>query len=537
MLFEMKDGTQFRTKLIALGYYDQSSKQYKMLQKVQKVDALVEENKIRYPNVFPGIDLEYEYMDTQLKERLFLSQAARDRLPDPRTLGMKANTTYLVFLTQFETPDSLEAFTNSSRISTRGKANRLIFNYQGEAEIEFRSTNGKRKYLLPPDFVFAMASMDSSANEENTRRMWRQFFSSSDKNFILTGVPVHWLQSRPGGTLVFDPTVSLTPPTDDVWIEYNKSYNYNTYNHIRIGRQTSWPWKRSLVRFDLSGIPQPATIQSATLQLYFYRTHGGTPVERTVQCHQVLKEWNESQATWYNRLSGSPWGTPGVGFDNIDAKSSPEDSDVWGSEYPCWKSFDITELIQRWVSGTDPNYGVILWATNESQYTDRDEKWCYSSEYSGDVSKRPKLVVTYALNPLAEFEYDALGRPTTIAYANGVTESNQYDPNRGWITRRDYQKDGTNLFYFNNTTYDNVGNLKQQEYKHKSYPTETMDYDYDDLYRLTQFKHNGSVSRNYDYDPNGNLITFTGKTLTYGNQNNQLTGDGSRTFHFDVQAE
>lgn len=220
MLFEMKDGTQFRTKLIALGYYDQSSKQYKMLQKVQKVDALVEENKIRYPNVFPGIDLEYEYMDTQLKERLFLSQAARDRLPDPRTLGMKANTTYLVFLTQFETPDSLEAFTNSSRISTRGKANRLIFNYQGEAEIEFRSTNGKRKYLLPPDFVFAMASMDSSANEENTRRMWRQFFSSSDKNFILTGVPVHWLQSRPGGTLVFDPTVSLTPPTDDVWIVY-----------------------------------------------------------------------------------------------------------------------------------------------------------------------------------------------------------------------------------------------------------------------------------------------------------------------------
>jgi YD repeat-containing protein len=61
-----------------------------------------------------------------------------------------------------------------------------------------------------------------------------------------------------------------------------------------------------------------------------------------------------------------------------------------------------------------------------------------------------------------------------------------------------------------------------------------MDYIYDNLYRITQFKHNGSVSRNYGYDPNGNLNTFTGKTLTYDNDNNQLTGDGSRTFHFDA---
>ncbi len=61
-----------------------------------------------------------------------------------------------------------------------------------------------------------------------------------------------------------------------------------------------------------------------------------------------------------------------------------------------------------------------------------------------------------------------------------------------------------------------------------------MEYAYDDLYRLDNFKYNGSSERTYGYDDNGNLTTFTGKTLTYGNDNNQLTNDGSRSFNFDA---
>lgn len=229
-----------------------------------------------------------------------------------------------------------------------------------------------------------------------------------------------------------------------------------------------------------------------------------------------------------------PWGTAGVGLDDIDAKSTPEDSQNWYNEYPTWKTYDINALTQKWVDGTASNNGVLLWATDEDDYTNGDEKWVYSSEYTGDVSKRPKLVVTYTVDPIANYQYDALGRPTTVTYGNGVTETNQYDPDRYWITRRDYKDGSTNVFYFDNTSYDAAGNLLHQNYKHASYALDSMDYNYDNLYQITQFKENGNVIRSYDYDANGNLTSFTGKTLTYGNSNNQLTGDGSRTFSYDT---
>ncbi|NIR51954.1 DNRLRE domain-containing protein [candidate division KSB1 bacterium] len=172
------------------------------------------------------------------------------------------------------------------------------------------------------------------------------------------------------------------------------------------------------MRLDVSHIPQDAAIQSATLKLYFYGAYGTNKVTRTIQCHQVLKYWYQSVATWRKRLSGVYWGTYGVGLDDIDAKSTPEDSQDWYDDYPIWKNYDITALTQKWVNGTADNDGVIpksrdkfFWATNEDDYTDGDEKWVYSSEYS-DASKRPKLVVTYTVDPIAENQYDALVRPS-----------------------------------------------------------------------------------------------------------------------------
>ncbi|MGH7450609.1 MAG: DNRLRE domain-containing protein, partial [bacterium] len=35
------------------------------------------------------------------------------------------------------------------------------------------------------------------------------------------------------------------------------------------------------------------------------------------------------------------------------------------STLPVWKSWNLTDLTQKWVNGTATNYGVILWATNE----------------------------------------------------------------------------------------------------------------------------------------------------------------------------
>ncbi|MCI0695565.1 DNRLRE domain-containing protein, partial [candidate division KSB1 bacterium] len=521
--FEMSDSTRFRAKLTSLAYYNRASKQIVTLEEVRDIKGIVNGNKIRYPEAFNGVDVEFEYLDAKLKQYAYLSQKARDNLPDPESLGLNPNNTDLVLVTQIDLPDSLEAFANNTKISTKPQG-KIRLAFEGEDGVEFRNTGGKLKFLLPADFAFANAGRDSASEESSSRRMWRRFYSSGNNNLMLTGVSVKWLDKQPEGTIVLDPTVSLTPPTDDVWIEYNSYTNFDSYTQIRIGRGDWYGWKRSLVRFDVSAIPQNATIQSATLQLYFYGKYGTTIVNRTIQCHQVLQQWYEGYANWFYRYGGATWNVPGVGFDGIDAKVTPEDAQNWYNEYPTWKSYNITALTQQWANGTQPNYGVIFWATNEDDYTDADEKWCYSSEYS-DATKRPKLVVTISVNPLVDIAYDALSRPTTITYANGVTETNLYDVNRGWMTRRDYQKSGSNIYYFKSdlaTDFDKAGNLKHVEYKHKSDAAQTMDYVYNRLYRLTQFTPSGGAAKSYGYDRNGNLNSFEGLTFTYPNKNNQL---------------
>jgi hypothetical protein len=222
------------------------------------------------------------------------------------------------------------------------------------------------------------------------------------------------------------------------------------------------------MKFDVSDIPEAATIASADLKLYFYSKYGTTIKNRTIQCHQVLKDWLESQATWYNRLSGTSWGTNGVGLDNVDAKSTAEDSQNWYNEYPTWKTYDITSLTQRWVDGTDAYYGVIFWATDEDDYTDGDEKWVYSSEYS-NASLRPQLEIEYTIDSFVAYSYDAFSRPATVDYGNGMVETNQYDADRGWIEGRDYEDSSSDtLFYIHNKSYDAAGNLLKQVYGHSA---------------------------------------------------------------------
>lgn len=408
---------------------------------------MVSGSTIRYADAFSGIDVEYEYRDSKLELNAFLRQKARDALPLPKSVGLNPKHTFLVLVTQYEIPDTVEAYARGQKVSDKGPSGKTRVNHKGKERVEFRNTHGSAKYILPADFAF-MATADSSQGKAVRREAkFRHFYSRGDANYVLTGVPYTWLQAQPPGTIVLDPSVSIDA-SDDVWIEYNSSNNFNGYDHIRIGRGNSFGRKRSLLKFDLSAIPQNAAILSAEMKLYFYGKYGTNVINRVIQCHQVLRDWLEGFATWDYRTLQDMWGTAGVGLDDVDAKAAAEDSLVWGGEYPTWKVYNLAALTQKWVSGTAQNYGVLLWATNEDSVTAGDEKWVHSSEYS-DATLRPQLVVTYTVDPLVEITYDAENRPVTVAYGNGVTETNTYDKNRGWLTKREYtREDGTVVYSF-----------------------------------------------------------------------------------------
>jgi hypothetical protein len=95
----------------------------------------------------------------------------------------------------------------------------------------------------------------------------------------------------------------------------------------------------------------------------------------------------------------------------------------------------------------------MLWATDETSYTNGDYKKFYSSEY-GTTSQRPKLTVTYTIDPIVEYEYyTADGKPKPILYGNDVRETNVWDTARGWLEERKFKEGATEWLKIRNTSY------------------------------------------------------------------------------------
>ncbi|HTN89711.1 MAG TPA: DNRLRE domain-containing protein, partial [Sorangium sp.] len=132
--------------------------------------------------------------------------------------------------------------------------------------------------------------------------------------------------------------------------------------------------RRSLLRFNLAGLPASAQIASATLAVYqTYKIDSST-----VRVHRVTAPWSESAVTWGNSgggghfdpaveasfTTGGPGGT--TGFRNVD----------------------VTALAQAWVSGELGNHGVLLEEAAVTRSTLR------SSE-SASAAERPALTVCY----------------------------------------------------------------------------------------------------------------------------------------------
>ncbi|NUM65050.1 RHS repeat-associated core domain-containing protein, partial [candidate division KSB1 bacterium] len=96
-------------------------------------------------------------------------------------------------------------------------------------------------------------------------------------------------------------------------------------------------------------------------------------------------------------------------------------------EYPTWKSWDLTNLTQKWVKTPSSNNGVILWATNED--VNAYDLRFYSSEHE---TKQPQLMIIWSNQPkTVYFLKDHLGsiRATVLDSAGApVVAYDDYDP-------------------------------------------------------------------------------------------------------------
>ena len=154
-------------------------------------------------------------------------------------------------------------------------------------------------------------------------------------------------------------TVDFTPDNTTVRDTYISSYDptVNDGNGQRI--RVKYSVFRSLIYFDLASIPTGSTVQSAKLRLYLDWYDDGKPTATPrVAVYKVLRGWEELQATWNKATSDISWGT--AGCESASDRSFSESGAAVISTVNTWYEWDITALVQDWVSNPAGNRGLIL---------------------------------------------------------------------------------------------------------------------------------------------------------------------------------
>jgi hypothetical protein len=159
--------------------------------------------------------------------------------------------------------------------------------------------------------------------------------------------------------------------------------NYGSTDWVMIGHIVTWGSFRAYLQFNLSDLPAGAVITNAVLKLYWYDygTSSGSPQDFDIGVYRVNGPWEEDTITWNTR--------PGY-------KPTPESTFFMNLINPeTWMSWNVTSLVQGWKNGSIPNYGLVLRDTDET--TGNVHIRCYSSDYTGNNTLRPKLELTYNL--------------------------------------------------------------------------------------------------------------------------------------------
>ncbi len=188
-------------------------------------------------------------------------------------------------------------------------------------------------------------------------------------------------------------TITYTPKYDNRLRQSTPNTVLSSSHNLDIGRLGTTSY-RDVMWFDLSGYNSTDTISNATLSLYVSR--GLLPTFDMVAEIYRPVEWSPQYVTWNSRMSGMLWDSAGGNW--FDKNGVAQGTTPYASvTFPAgtvldnkYYEFDVTQLVQEYVNGTD-NTGFFLRAKTESN----NYIAFYSSEWL-NADQRPKLTVKRA---------------------------------------------------------------------------------------------------------------------------------------------
>lgn len=163
---------------------------------------------------------------------------------------------------------------------------------------------------------------------------------------------------------------AMGAPNDQIFVGYDKLYNFHK--------------ERGLLHFNVSEVPVGSAVTQATFRLWLasWQRPSGSSASMRVGVHALNGDWSETSVTW------NSWPGHGGEVTYRDVSPGPEG----------WYNFDVTSLVQAWVSGSLENHGFALIGVETEGYHDRSfwSKDCDPAKCGVDRERQPQLVIEYA---------------------------------------------------------------------------------------------------------------------------------------------
>ncbi|MER5306558.1 DNRLRE domain-containing protein [Streptomyces sp. NPDC002773] len=252
----------------------------------------------------------------------------------------------------------------------------------------------------------AVPTPDSSSSEIGKSYYYQ--LAVKTKNGQLLGSPTRIVGIPKAGRTMriiqagqVDTTLSSQQPT----VNHDGLLSGKAQTWLSVGNNSGTYGKtRAALKFPTTSIPTTATVLENKMYMWGAETTSTTN-GAIYELHSLTRDFTETQATWNNADSTTPWTTAGGDFSAAVSDTVPQITDEVGRHW-----WDATGLMQSWVKTPTNNKGVLVKLKDETT-TGPQERTLFLSAEASDPQLRPYMQVIY-VDSTTEDTYYA---PTTPA--------------------------------------------------------------------------------------------------------------------------